>query len=61
MSALQTKRYSNTRVAFRFNVSRSLEASTDLFGWLSNSISTQPFLIHTRDFDVDINAIEQRA
>jgi hypothetical protein len=41
------------------NISRSLDACTDTFGRFAHPVSTQLFIIHSGDFDVNVNAIKR--
>ena len=43
------------------NVSRGLYALANGLAGFTEAISTEFFVIHTRDFDVDVDAVEQGA
>ena len=48
------------RESLSLSASRSFNTRTDRFGRLAHPVTAQLLVIHARDFDVYINAIEQR-
>ena len=48
-------------IAIELNLARSQDASADARGAFDFAVAAQFFVFHRRDFDVDVDAVEQRA